>query len=104
MGSPDLSIVKTVTSVDSAGDGIANAVGDIIEYQIVVTNTGNQTLTGVTVVDPLLGTLSCTPVQPATLALGESITCTGSYAITQSDIDTNGGGDGRRRHRQHGDG
>ena len=39
-----------------------------------------------TVVDPLLGTLSCTPTQPATLAPGASIVCTGSYTLLQADI------------------
>jgi hypothetical protein len=81
---PALETDKTVSAVDAAGDGIANAVGDIIEYQIVVTNTGKI----------------CTPTQPATLApsvpagAGDSITCTGSYAITQADLDSDGGGDG----------
>ena len=61
-------------------------VGDKINYTITATNSGNVTLNNVTVVDPLLGTLTCTPVQPATLAPGASITCLGSYTLTQGDI------------------
>ena len=61
-------------------------VGDKINYTITATNSGNVTLNNVTVVDPLLGTLTCTPVQPATLAPGASITCLGSYTLTQADI------------------
>src|SRR5207342_263270 len=51
-------------------------VGDVVHYTISATNTGNVTLTGVTVVDAKLGTLVCTPLQPATLLPGESISCT----------------------------
>ncbi len=78
---PALSIVKTAspTTYDS--------VGDVISYQIVATNTGNVTLSNVTVSDPTLGTLTCTPTQPATLAPGAAITCSGSHTITQADLD-----------------
>ncbi|WP_262510359.1 DUF7507 domain-containing protein [Flavilitoribacter nigricans] len=64
-----------------------DAVGDIITYTFTATNNGNVTLTNVTIVDPLpgLSALSCT--QPATLAPGESLVCTATYSITQSDLD-----------------
>ena len=49
-----------------------------------MTNEGNVTLTGITVTDPKVSPISC----PATtLAVGASMTCTGSYAVTQADID-----------------
>src|SRR5262245_25869460 len=37
------------------GNALADAVGDVLNYTVKVTNTGNVTLTGVTVVDPLTG-------------------------------------------------
>ena len=37
---------------DVNGDGL-NGVGDIIEYTIVVTNTGNTKLTSTTIIDSL---------------------------------------------------
>ena len=88
--SPALSIIKEATGIDEAGDGKLNAVGDIIEYTITATNIGGFTLTNVQVSDPLLGTLTCNPPQPANLPPGEEIVCTGSYAITQDDLDGNG--------------
>lgn len=93
---PALTIDKTVTAVDADDEApfVVGAAGDVIYYSILVTNVGNQTLTGVTVDDPLLGALTCTPAQPATLAPAASMTCTGSYEVTQADIDNNGGGDG----------
>ena len=60
--------------------------GDEVDYTLTATNAGNVTLTGVTVVDPKLGALVCTPTQPATLAPGAQIVCTGSYTLTQADI------------------
>ena len=64
--------------------------GDVINYKVVFTNTGNETLHNVTVTDSLT-TLTCTPTVPAaSLAPGASITCTGSYTVTQADIDNNG--------------
>jgi len=77
---PALSVVK---SEASSGPYI---VGDTINYNIVVTNTGNVTLTGVIVDDNSANLGTCVPVQPATLAPGESMTCPASHVVTQTDI------------------
>ena len=77
---PALRIVKT------AGAPSGNAVGATIPYSFLVTNTGNITLTGVAVVDSKLATAPTCPV--STLAPGATTTCTGSYVLTQSDLDT----------------
>ncbi|MGB6044491.1 MAG: DUF11 domain-containing protein, partial [Pirellulales bacterium] len=62
-GNPAYTIVKTVTDVGGDGPGgMVDAAADVITYQIVVTNTGDQSITGVSLADPLLqganGTLS----------------------------------------------
>ena len=62
--------------------------GDRIDYTLTARNTGNVTLHNVAISDPLLG-LSCTPAQPATLAPGAQLVCTGSHTVTQADL--NGG-------------
>ena len=80
---PAVALTKTVTS-----SGPYDSVGDLVTYELVATNTGNVTLTGVAITDPLLGALSFTPAAPATLAPGETLTATGSYAITQADLDS----------------
>jgi hypothetical protein len=47
------------------------------------------TLPGVTVSDdPALDNFTCSPSNPADLAPGDKITCTGTHAITQADLDT----------------
>jgi uncharacterized repeat protein (TIGR01451 family) len=76
-----LSVTKTVTETSFA------AAGDALHYTITATNDGNATLHGVAITDPLIATLQCTPAQPATLAPTETLTCTGTYAATQADVD-----------------
>ncbi len=80
---PEMTLTKTATV------GGTGAVGDIITYTFTVENTGDVTLTNVSVDDPLLGP---TPilVTPSTLAPGEIGTATGTYVITQADVDAGG--------------
>ncbi len=81
---PGLAITDTVTSVvDSNHDGITDA-GDVIKYSVVATNTGNVTLSGVTVTDPLGGGTLASGV---TLLPGASDTLTASHTLTQADMD-----------------
>ncbi|WP_373396588.1 gliding motility-associated C-terminal domain-containing protein [Algoriphagus halophilus] len=80
---PALSIEKSII----AGNPYS-VVGDVVEYQYIVTNTGNVTLDGpFTVVDDKV------PGIPAavenTLAPNESLTLTATYTISQADL-TNG--------------
>lgn len=81
---PALSFTKTVTVPEDM------SAGDNLTYGFVATNTGNVTLTGVGVTDPLLGmsAVSCSPAAPAILQPGGTITCSATYPVTQGDIDT----------------
>ena len=66
-------------------DTDANGVdaGDTVAYTFLVTNTGNVTITGLSISDAKVGSVSC----PATsLAPGASTTCTAAYALTQADV------------------
>jgi uncharacterized repeat protein (TIGR01451 family) len=79
---PHLAITK------SASPTSYNAVGQVITYTIVASNDGNVTLHNVTVSDPNVSGLTCSPATPvANLAPGASITCTATHTITQADID-----------------
>ncbi len=99
---PSMTIEKAITEVD--GDTtppfLVDAAGDVISYSILVTNTGNQTLTAVAVLDTRIANLDCDPgtagnqTSGFTLAPSGTLTCTGTYAVTQAEIDNNGGGDG----------
>ena len=64
-----------------------------MNYTVTVTNTGNVTLTGVTVVDPLHRRENISGETLAARARRAQIYNT-SYTLTQADLDSNGGGDG----------
>ena len=89
---PKIAIDKVFLNVSGGdGDALADAVGDVLNYAVQVTNTGNVTLTGVTVVDPLTGQ----NISGVTLAPGANQTFNTSYTLTQADLDGAGhaGGD-----------
>ncbi len=76
-----------LTLVKSADPMTYDEVGDVITYSFLLTNSGNVTLYApYAVTDPLVGTVTC-PATPASLAVGESVTCTGSNTIDQADLD-----------------
>ncbi|WP_157550137.1 DUF7507 domain-containing protein, partial [Microbacterium sp. Leaf161] len=80
---PGLSVTKTADT--AAGD----RVGDVVAYAIQATNSGNQTLTGVTVSDPLPGLSSLSVTWPGTagvLAPGQTATARATYVISQADV------------------
>ncbi|MEZ7002058.1 hypothetical protein [Streptomyces sp. AD55] len=82
---PGLSVVKSASTANPA-------VGDEITYRFAVTNTGNVTLKDVKVDEGdfsgkgTLGDIVC-PAGAASLAPGETVTCTATYEVTQQDID-----------------
>ena len=78
---PDLDLVKTATLNDLNGNELGDA-GEVIDYELVATNTGNTTLVDVEILDPLIEPLSCTPPTPASLAPGDALVCTGSLEIS----------------------
>ena len=86
---PALKVNKSAVGIDTKNDGRLNSAGDIIEYIIEVENTGNQTLTNVSVDDPQLGKRVFDQLAP-----GATQTFTARYRLTQADIDSNGNGDG----------
>src|SRR5262249_28999590 len=87
---PGVSIVKTVSSIaDTNHDGITGDAGDVITYNIKVTNTGDVTLTHVVVTDPLTnGASNISPL--STLAVGAVENITTSYTIKSSDLSGTG--------------
>ena len=81
---PELQINKPApANVDEDGSGDVSA-GDTLTYTVTATSTGSQTLTNVVVSDPLItpNSVSC-----ATLAPGATCVLTGTYTVTQADVD-----------------
>lgn len=88
---PAIAIDKAILGVSGGnGNGSLDALNDVINYAVTVTNTGNQTLEQVTVVDPL----TQLNIGNVTLAPGVSATYLTSYTLTQDDLDSYGGGNG----------
>src|SRR5262249_25924495 len=61
--------------------------GDELDYTYTLTNTGNVTLGGPFTIQDDRSTDAACPASPSSIAPGESITCTGTYSVTQADID-----------------
>ena len=77
---PAIALVKTASLSSFA------AAGTLVTYSYRVTNTGNVTLTPVTVTDPMPG-LSAITCPSSSLAPAVSETCTATYTTTQADVD-----------------
>ncbi len=87
---PSFSIAKDVSSVTGGTvDNKADSAGDVIHYTIVLTNTGNQSLTGVTMVDPFATSLSGATesgIINGILDVGETWSYTATHTVTQAEI------------------
>ncbi len=86
---PGIEIIKEAISGQNY-----TGVGDVIEYQFTVTNTGNVTLTNVIITDDLVNNLTYQtvngnplPVGSITLAPGDVLVAVASYSVTQLDLD-----------------
>ena len=80
---PGLSVVKTPDPVNVV------AAPGTVTYTVLVTNSGNVTLSNVRVTEPLVGlsALSCTPAQGSALAPNATMTCTASLPVDQARFD-----------------
>ena len=87
-GSKTVPAVQTpsVTVVKSADKPSYSAVGEVINYTFTVTNTGNVTLTNVTVTDPK-ATVAGGPIASLAPGASDSTTFTATHTVTQADLD-----------------
>ena len=80
-----------LTLVKSASPAIFDAVGDVIEYEYIVANSGNVALAGPVIVTDDKTDVTCPDLVgvgdlDGDLDPGESVTCTSTYAITRADL------------------
>lgn len=84
LATPVLRVTKTVS------DPTFDEVGDQVSFEIIVENTGNVTLSGLSVSDPNPGTgdfgTNCGEVS-GSLSPGASAACRAAYTVTQADLD-----------------
>ncbi|MGY3725036.1 DUF7507 domain-containing protein, partial [Granulicatella balaenopterae] len=88
--SEDQNIISNTSNpaikLEKTADKTNLVVGETVTYTFTVTNTGNVTLTNVTVTDDKL-TPSTITLETTTLAPGETTTGSGTYVVTQADVD-----------------
>jgi uncharacterized repeat protein (TIGR01451 family) len=91
LAKPILFLNKSFVNVTGGnGNNLVDAVGDQLNYQILLANPGNVTLTEVSLIESLSGLSN----MDMTLAPGAVQVYNVSYTLTQADLDNNGGGDG----------
>ncbi|MFD0916513.1 hypothetical protein ACFQ14_08850, partial [Pseudahrensia aquimaris] len=79
---PSMSLVKNATNV------AFQQPGDTADFDYIVTNTGNTTITTpITVTDNLIPTVTCPALPAGGLLPTASLTCTGQYIVQQADLD-----------------
>jgi uncharacterized repeat protein (TIGR01451 family) len=81
---PAITMVKTATPTT-----VTNA-GQTVNYSFLVTNTGNVTMSNVTINEGNFsgtGTISAVDCPESTLVAGQFETCTATYTVTQADVD-----------------
>jgi uncharacterized repeat protein (TIGR01451 family) len=77
-----------LATVDPTGDQLGATVGDTIRYAYLVTNTGNVSLTAVTVDDPTIGPVTCpTPSPPLAPLVSVICTADNTHTVTTADVD-----------------
>jgi hypothetical protein len=93
---PNYTVTKTATSI-TGGEGLnglggANSAGDIVNYSIVVANTGNVAITGYAISDPnaVLGSRTGDTNTNNILDAGETWTYSATHVVTQPELDSNG--------------
>ena len=116
---PACSIKKIVVDIAGNGpEGNISSAGDLVQFRVNMTNSGNVDLTNISVSDSLLNLTGPygdtgsyvnrslqTLVQSAKtvryalggdgiLSVGETWYYLGNYTVTQEDLNNNGGGDG----------
>jgi uncharacterized repeat protein (TIGR01451 family) len=89
---PDIEVIKNATAVNGSDDVLlVKRAGDVISYEINVSNTGNQSLSHVDVNDSLIADLQFAGGDinhNQRLDVGETWVYRGDYTVTQQDIDS----------------
>ncbi len=82
-----ISVTKSVTGFDDIVTANGRVeVGETVDYEIRVVNSGPTPLTNVQVNDSLIAGLSCSPIVGSGLASGATMVCTGSHTVTAGDF------------------
>ena len=82
---PALTVAKSSTT------GMVMSAGQVVPYTYTVTNSGDVPLTNVTLSDDNSDAVpSCTPSQPAALAVSAVMNCTAQHTVTLAEMNAGG--------------
>lgn len=82
---PEIRLTKKTNGQDiSAAPGENLYIGDSVEWQYVVQNSGNVTLTNISLTDSDLGSITCPFTE---LVKGNSMTCTATGTVTEGQYE-----------------
>ncbi|MEO8885102.1 MAG: gliding motility-associated C-terminal domain-containing protein, partial [Mucilaginibacter sp.] len=81
-----INVYTAKMSLTKVANNGANKVGDIINYTLIVTNTGTSTLTNVVVTDAGVDAGLISPASTASLAPGASATYTAQHTVIAADV------------------
>jgi uncharacterized repeat protein (TIGR01451 family) len=91
---PDVSDSLSIPIVQDSGMTVEKSADQTlltapltVNYSYLVTNTGNVTLTGISLLDDNASAVSC---PSSTLAVGASMTCTATHNFSQAELDAGG--------------
>ena len=86
---PGIAVVKTA---DTSGLSDPPVAGDEVTYRFEITNTGNVTLTDVTLTDDFLppGDLTGSPIPTLAPGASNATAYSATYTLTQADVDAGG--------------
>jgi hypothetical protein len=84
-----LELIKFVSSVEDVNLNKRTDKGDIIHYSFTVTNTGDLSVTGITVTDPLVA-VTGGPIVVLHAGQSDTTTFAATYTITQDDVKAGG--------------
>ncbi len=98
VNAPDVSIstplpqqsTLTIAKTGSFAPGDEGYVGDVLTYAFTLSNTGNTTLSSLSIADPLPGLSSISVTWPGvsgTLSPGQNASGSATYAITRADFE-----------------
>ncbi|WP_158798239.1 gliding motility-associated C-terminal domain-containing protein [Pedobacter sp. L105] len=82
-----VTVYNAIFTLTKTALNIGTKAGDVVNYNIVATNTGQSVLNNIIVTDAGADAGSMTPSTIASLALGESATVTAKHTLTQADVD-----------------
>ncbi|RZA01231.1 MAG: tandem-95 repeat protein [Sphingobacteriaceae bacterium] len=81
-----INVYSATMSLSKVANNGATKAGDVINYTLIVKNTGTVPLTNINITDPKADAGSISPASIASLAVGASATITANHTVVAADV------------------